>query len=59
MKEIAELQQLIFEEHTNLRSLQFQVVRESVESGVQIYILVARVSGGHPQLFYWLGSSGT
>lgn len=58
MKEI-ELQQLIFEEHINLRSLQLQVDRESTESGVQIYILVARVSCGPPLLFYCLGSSGT
>lgn len=58
MKEI-EPQQLIFEEHINLRSLLLQVVRESVESEEQIYIQVARVSCGHPLLFYCLASSGT
>lgn len=41
MKEIAELQQLTFQEHINLSSLSFQVVRESVESGAQIHILGA------------------
>ena len=50
MKEIAELQQLTFQEHRNLSSLSFQVVRESVESGAQIHILGAWVSGGHSQL---------
>lgn len=55
MKEIAELLQLIFEEHINLRSLQFQVVRESIESRTQMYIQVASVSFGRPLLFFgWL-----
>lgn len=50
MKEIAELQQLTFQEHINLSSLSFRVVRESVESGAQIHILGAWVRGGHSQL---------
>lgn len=58
MKEI-ELQQLVFEEHLNLRSLPLQVVGERVEYGAPIYIVATKVSCGHPLLLYWLVSSGT
>lgn len=55
MKETAEIQQCVFENHIHFKSMQLQVTRKRVDSGAHIYVLVGSVSGGHPLLLCWLG----